>query len=116
MTSTPDAVPQKEGLLASAYRLVTASFSMRTQKKVTTRNRKRKSSPSKMVRIIEIADSATQAENHSDSMKVPSPNEMFLLNTRCEKSIAEEVQFYFKTYKEFVTSDNLKLKKQSSVP
>ena len=35
---------------------------------------------------------------------------MFLLNARCEKSIAEEVQFYFKSYKEFVTSDNQKLK------
>ena len=69
-----------------------------------------------MVRINEIADLATQTENHNDSMKVPSPNEMFLLNARCEKSIAEEVQFYFKTYKEFVTSDHQKLKKQPSVP
>ena len=43
-------------------------------------------------------------------MKVLPPNEMFLLNTWCEKSIAEEVQFYFKTYKELVTSDNQNLK------
>ena len=35
---------------------------------------------------------------------------MFLLNTQHEKSIAEEVQFYFKTYKEFVTCNNQKLK------
>ena len=30
VTSTPDAAPQKEGLFASAYRLMTAPFSMRT--------------------------------------------------------------------------------------
>ena len=35
---------------------------------------------------------------------------MFLLKTWCEKSITEEVHFYFKSYKEFVTSDNQKLK------
>ena len=34
----------------------------------------------------------------------------FLYNALCEKSIAEEVQFYFKSYQEFVTSDNQKLK------
>ena len=110
VTSTPDAAPQKEGLLASAYRLMTAPFSMRTPKNVTTRNRKRKSSPSKMAHINEITDLATQAENHNDSMKMPPPNEMFLLNARCEKNIAKEVQFYFKTYQEFVTSDDQKLK------
>ena len=31
-------------------------------------------------------------------MKVPPPNEMFLLNARCEKSVTDEVQFYFKDY------------------
>ena len=35
---------------------------------------------------------------------------MFLLNAQCEKSITEEVQFYFKNYKEFVTCDNQQLK------
>ena len=34
---------------------------------------------------------------------------MFLLNTRCEKSILDEVQFYFKDYQDFITSDNQKL-------
>ena len=56
VTSTPDAAPQKEGLLASAYRLMTAPFSVRTPKNVPTRNGKRKSSPSKMVHINKIAD------------------------------------------------------------
>ena len=110
VTSTPDAAPHKEGLLASAYRLMTAPFLMKTPQNVTTRNRKRTSSPSKVVHINEIAGLATQAENYNDSMKVPPPDQMFLLHARCEKSIAEEVQFYFKTYKEFVTCGNQKLK------
>ena len=95
VASTPDAAQQKEGLLTSAYRLMTAPFSMRTPKNVTTRTRKRKSSPSKMVCISKITGLATKAEDHNDIMKIPPPNEMFLLNAQCEKSIAEEVQFYF---------------------
>ena len=43
-------------------------------------------------------------------MKVPPPNEMYLLNTQCEKSIAEEVQFYFRSYEEFVNCKNDRLK------
>ena len=42
-------------------------------------------------------------------MKVPPLNEMFLLNARCEKSITDEVQFYFKDYQDFITSKNQKL-------
>ena len=42
-------------------------------------------------------------------MKIPPPNEMFLLNNQCEKSISQEVQFYFKSYQEFITSSNQKL-------
>ena len=37
--STPDAAPKKEGLLASAYRFMTAPFSVRTPSNVMTRNR-----------------------------------------------------------------------------
>ena len=89
MTSTPDAAPQKEGLFASAYRLMTALFTMRTPKNVTTRNRKGKSSQSKMLCINKIADSlATKTENQGsldNSMKMSPPNEMFLLNAWCEK-------------------------------
>ena len=43
VTTTPDAAPQKEGLLVSAYRIMTAPFSMRMTKNVPTRNKKRKS-------------------------------------------------------------------------
>ena len=42
-------------------------------------------------------------------MKVPPPNEMFSLNARCEKSVMDEGQFYFKDYQDFITSDNQKL-------
>ena len=72
---------------------------MRTPKNVTTRHKKRKSSPSKMVRINKIADNLTsKAENPSarslgasslnNSMKMLPPNEMYLLNAQCEKCIA----------------------------
>ena len=37
--STPDTAPKKEGLLASAYRFMTAPFSVRTPSNVTTCNR-----------------------------------------------------------------------------
>ena len=94
---------------------------MRTLKNVTTRNKKRKSSPSKMVCTIEIADNLTlKAESTSttssganspnDIMKMPPSNEMYLLNIQCEKSIAEEVQFYFKSYEEFISCKNDRMK------
>ena len=103
VTNTPEAAPQKESLLASVYRLMTAPFT----KNVTIRTRKRKSSPVKLVSPTEIA--GTNKETESSSMKVPPPNEMFLLNARCEKSVMDEVQFYFKYYQDFITSDNQKL-------
>ena len=37
--NTPDAAPKKEGLLASAYRLMTAPFSVRTPSNVMNHNR-----------------------------------------------------------------------------
>ena len=121
VTTTPDAAPQKEGLLASAYRLVTAPFSMRTLKNVTTRHKKGKSSPSKMVCINEIADNLTsKAENSntaslgisspSDSMQILTPNEMILFNAQCNKCITEKVQLYFHSYKDFVNCDDDRLK------
>ena len=86
---------------------MTAPFTIRTPKNMTTRARQRKSNPVKLVSPTEIT--GTNAETKSDSMKVPPLNEMFLLNTRCEKSIMDEVQFYFKDYQDFITSDNQKL-------
>ena len=74
-----------------------------------------------MVRINEIADYLTlKAENPSttslgasspnDSMKMPPPNEMYLLNAQCENCMAEGVQFYFKSYEEFVNCKNDRFK------
>ena len=74
---------------------------------MTTRARQRKSNPVKLVSPAEIT--GTNAETESDSMKLPLSNEMFLLNTRCEKSIMDEVQFYLKDYQDFITSNNQKL-------
>ena len=121
VTTTPDATPQKEGLLASAYRLVTAPFSMRMLKNVTTKHKKRKSSPSKMVHINKITDNLTsKAENSntaslgvsspSNSMQILTPNEMILFNTQCNKCITEEVQFYFCSYEDFVNCKDDRLK------
>ena len=67
--ATPEAVTQKEGLLASAYRFMTVPFTIRTPKNVTTRDRQRKSNPIKLVSPTEIT--GTNAETKSDSMKVP---------------------------------------------
>ena len=94
---------------------------MRTPKNVTTRNKKRKSSPNKIVHINEIADNLTSkaestnatslgTNSPNDSMKVPPPNEMYLVNAHCEKSMAQEVQIYLKSYREFVNCKNDRLK------
>ena len=87
---------------------MTAPFSIRTLKNVT-RTRTRKSNPMKLLSITEGTGIKPQSEDQNDSMKLPPPNEMFLLNTQCEKSISQEVQFYFKNYQEFITSSNQKL-------
>ena len=97
MTSTPDAAPRKEGLLASAYRFMKAPFLVRTPSNVMTRNKRKKSSPSKLVRIDNLASSgvssiSSEAEN---ILKVPSSQEMVGLNTRCEKATMNEVKFSY---------------------
>ena len=73
--ATLEAVPQKEGLLALAYRFMTAPFTIRTPKNMTTRARQRKSNPVKLVSPAEIT--GTNAETKSNSMKLPPSNEMF---------------------------------------
>ena len=74
---------------------------------MTTRVRQRKSNPIKLVSPAEIT--GTNAETESNSMEMPPLNDMILLNTRCEESIMDEVQFYFKDYQDFITSDNQNL-------
>ena len=41
VTSTPEAAPHKEGLLASVYRLMTVPFTITKPKNMTTRTRQR---------------------------------------------------------------------------
>ena len=105
VTSTPDAAPRKEGLLASAYRFMTAPFLVRTPSNVTTRNRQKKSSPNKLVHIDNLATSAvsnisSKAEN---VLKVLTSQEIIGLNSTCEKAIMNEVKFFIHSYKEFMT-------------
>ena len=94
--STPDAAPKKEGLLASAYRFMTAPFSVRTPSNVTMCNRQRKSSPNKLVRIDNLATSAVSniSSDTEDVLKVPAPQEITRLDARCEKAIMNEVKFF----------------------
>ena len=111
VTSTPDAVPRKEGLLASAYRFMTAPFLVRTPSNVMTRNKRKKSSPSKLVHIDNLASSgvsniSSEAEN---VLKVPSSQEMVGLNARCKKATMNEVKFFIHSYEEFMTCKNEKL-------
>ena len=89
MRSTPDTAPKKEGLLASAYRFMTAPFSVRTPSNVTTHNRRRESSPNKLVRIDNLATSAQLniSSNADDILKVPTSQEITRLDARCEKAM-----------------------------
>ena len=109
--STPDAAPKKEGLLTSAYRFMTAPFSVRTPSNVTTRNRQRKSSPNKLVCINNLATSSESniSTKVDDVLKVPTPQEITRLDARCEKAMVNEVKFFIHFYEEFMTSENEKL-------
>ena len=109
--STPDAAPKKEGLLASAYRFMTAPFLVRTPSNVMTRNRRRKSSPNKLVHIDNLATSAVSniSSDAEDILKVPTPQEITRLDARCKKAIMNEVKFFIHSYEEFMTCKNEKL-------
>ena len=109
--STPDAAPKKEGLLASAYRFMTAQFSVRTPSNVTTCNRQRKSNPNKQVHINNLATSSESniSSNIDDVLKVLTPQEITRLDVRCKKAMVNEVKFFIHSYKEFMTSKNEKL-------
>ena len=98
----PDAAPKKEGLLASAYRFMTAPFLVRTPSNVTTRNRRRKSSPNKLVHIDSLATSAglNISPNTDNSLKILTPLEITRLDARCEKAMANEVKFFIYSYED----------------
>ena len=109
--NTPDAAPQKEGLLVSAYRFMTAPFWVRTPNNVTTHNRRRKSSPNKLVCIDSLATSAGSniSPNTDDSLKIRTPIEISRLDARCEKAMANEIKFFIHSYEDFMTCKNEKL-------
>ena len=112
--STPNAAPKKEGLLASAYRFMTAPFSVRTHSNVMTRNRRRKSSPNKLVLIDNLATMAESniSPNTDDILTVPTPQEITRFDARCKKAMVNEVKSFIHSYEEFMTSKN---EKQQSV-
>ena len=109
--NTPDAAPKKEGLLASAYRCMTAPFLVRTPSNVTTRNRRRKFNPNKLVHIDNLATLVeSNISPHTDnSLKIPTPLEITRLDARCEKAMANEVKFFIHSYEDFMTCKNEKL-------
>ena len=111
VTSTPDAAPKKEGLLASAYRFMTAPFLVRTPSNVTTRNRRKMSNPNKLVGSDKLTTSAA-LDNPSETehvLKVPTSQEIIRLNARCEKAVMNEVKFFIHSYEEFMNCTNEKL-------
>ena len=111
VTSTPDAAPWKEGLLASGYRFMTAPFLVRTPSNVMTHNRQRKSSPNKLVHIDNLATSAvSNISSYAENvLKVPTSQEIIRLDFRCKKATMNEVKFFIHSYEEFMTCKNEKL-------
>ena len=87
VTSTPDAAPRKEGLLASAYRFMTAPFLVRTPSNVTTRNRRKKPSPNKLVCIDNLVTSAVSniSSDTENALKGPTSQEIIRLNSSTKR-------------------------------
>ena len=111
VTSTPDAAPKKEGLLASAYRFMTASFLVRTPSNVTTCNRRKMSNPNKLVGSDKLTTSAV-SDNPSKTehvLKVPTSQEIIRLNARCENAVMNKVKFFIHSYEDFMNCTNEKL-------
>ena len=111
VTNTPDAAPSKEGLLASAYRFMTAPFQVRTPRNVTTRNKRKMSNPNKLVGsegliTTAVADKQPETEH---ILKIPTSQEIIGLNARCEKETMKEVKFFIHSYEDFMNCTNEKL-------
>ena len=111
VSNTPNAAPSKEGLLASAYRFMTAPFQVRTPRNVTTRNKRKMSNPNKLVGndnliATTVADKQLEAEYIS---KLPTSQEITVLNARCEKETMKEVKFFIHSYEDFMNCTNEKL-------
>ena len=76
-----------------------------------TCNRRKKSSPNKLVRIDNLATSAVSniSSEGENVLKVPTSQEIIGLNSRCKKAIMNEVKFFIHSYEEFMTCKNEKL-------
>ena len=110
VTSTPDAAPRKEGLLASAYRFMTAPFLVRTPSNVMTRNKRKMSNPNKLVGSDKLTSAVSDSPSQTEHvLKVPTSQEIIGLNARCEKAIMNEVKFFIHSYEEFMSCKNEKL-------
>ena len=90
---------------------MTAPFSVRTPSNVTTCNRRRKSSPNKLVCINNLATSAVSniSSDAENVLKVPTSQEITRLDARCKKATMNEVKFFIHSYEEFITFKNEKL-------
>ena len=95
---TPDAAPRKEGLLASAYRFMTAPFLVRTPSNVMTHNKQKKFSPNKLV-CIDNSTTLNITSEAENALKVPTSQELIGLNSRYEKAIINEVKFFIHSSK-----------------
>ena len=111
VSKTPDAVPSKEGLLASAYRFMTAPFQVRTPRNVTTRNKRKMSNPNKLVGSDDLVAAEETAKQPAAEYisKLPTLQEIVVLNAKCEKKTMKEVKFFIHSYEDFMNCTNEKL-------
>ena len=110
VTSTPDAAPKKEGLLASAYRFMTAPFLVRTPSNVMTRNRRKMANPNKLVGNDKLTSTVSDSPSEAEQvLKVPTSQEIIRLNAKCEKAVMDEVKFFIHSYEDFMNCTNEKL-------
>ena len=116
VSNTPDAAPSKEGLLASAYRFMTAPFQVRTPRNVTTRNKRKMSNPNKLVGSDDlIAAAVVDKQLEAEYIpKLPTSQEIVVLNARCEKETMKEVKFFIHSYEDFMNCTNEKLQSRIS--
>ena len=82
VTNTSDAAPSKEGLLALAYRFMTAPFQVRTPRNVTTRNKRKMSNPNKLVGSEGLITTAV-ADKQPETEHIPDTNITGNNRTKC---------------------------------
>ena len=110
VTSTLDAAPKKEGLLASAYRFMTAPFLVRTPSNVMTCNRRKMANSNNLVGNDKLTSTVSDSPSEAEQvLKVPTSQEIIRLNAKCEKAVMDEVKFFIHSYEDFMNCTNEKL-------